>query len=880
MTKFRSLLALTTLVALAATPIPPDMLHGLVWRSIGPFRGGRISSASGAIGEPGTFYVGTPAGGVWKTTSAGEVWFPVFDGVPGVSSIGAVAVAPSDPNTVYVGTGDQVTGGTINEGNGLYKSIDAGRTWTHIGLEDTKQIPAILVDPRDPGTFLVAAAGNLHAKSNARGIYRSTNGGATYTQTLFVNDSMGVQALASAYDRPDVVFATTIKHYFAPLPPSGISPAPPVAAPNAPTGTSMYKSIDGGATWKELTGGGLPRFSGRTYIAVAMTTNAQRVYFITNDGLYRSDDGGTTWRQMDASDRRIRNGQGGYNCGLFVDPTDPDVVYTFNTAAYKSTDGGNTFTGFRGAPGGDDPQANWIDPTNGKRILLGYDQGAIVTFDGGASWSSWYNQNTEQVYHISTDNTFGYWVYATQQDAGAVRTRSRGNLGAITPMDWSPVNGWEWGTVIPDPLDPNTVYSSGNGINKISFPSEQWISVSPSADPSLRLRTTSSQPLVWAPWDKHELITGFQYVYTTTDAGAHWTRISSDLTFPAGVTPLADTVIPPPGAATLGAIEVIAASSLAKGTIWVGTNNGLVKYTRDNGKTWNDASIPKIPYPTRALVEGLSLSPTQEGTAYAVVNVSRMGDYSPYVYRTRDFGKTWTSIVNGLPTGEPAGSTARVVRADPKRAGLLYVGTESGVYVSFNDGDEWQSLQLNLPVTSYRDITFAANDLIVGSYGRGILDPGRRGSTPADDAGDRRGTRASLQARPGGARATERGLQHAVPRGCAARAESARRRDHLLLARITPGGRDHHGSIGCEGRRGAPHVERADHAGEGGRAAARAEFLDRDPEADAGGGRHESRELGPAHRRAGRVHAHVRDQCESLSHARVAARRARAARHV
>jgi photosystem II stability/assembly factor-like uncharacterized protein len=720
MLKLRSLFALAALAVLAAAPIPPDMLHGLVWRSIGPFRGGRISAASGAIGEAGTFYVGTPAAGVWKTTSAGEVWYPVFDGVPGVSSIGSVAVAPSDANVIWVGTGDQVTGGTINEGNGVYKSIDAGRTWTHMGLRSTKQIPAILIDPRDDGTVLVAAQGNLHAKSENRGVYRTADGGATWTRTLFVSDSTGVQALASAYDRPDVVFATTVKHYFPPLPPNGVSPVMPPAPPNSPTGSSLYKSIDGGVTWKEVTGGGLPRWSGRTAIAVAMNTNAQRVYLITNDGLYRSDDGGTSWKQMDPSDKRIRNGQGGYNCGLFVDPKDPDVVYTFNTASYKSTDGGATFTGFRGAPGGDDPQAHWIDPTNGRRILLGYDQGAIVSLDGGATWSSWYNQNTEQVYHISTDNSFGYWVYATQQDAGAVRTRSRGNLGAITPLDWSPVNGWEWGTVIPDPLNPNIVYSSGNGINKISFPSEQWISVSPAANSAVRLRTTSSQPLVWAPWDQHELITGFQSVFTTTDGGSHWKQISPDLTYAAGVTPPPDSVIPPPGSPTPGAIEVIAASAVAKGNIWVGTNNGLIKLTRDNGKTWTDASIPNLPYVTRALIEGLSLSPTDAGTAYAAVDVLRTGDYAPYIFRTRDFGKTWTAIVNGLPTGEPGGNTVRVVRADPKKAGLLYAGTESGMFVSFNDGDEWQSLQRNLPLTSYRDITFAGNDLLVGSYGRGI----------------------------------------------------------------------------------------------------------------------------------------------------------------
>jgi len=708
------------LLLLGAAPLPPQLLSGLVWRNVGPFRGGRISAASGAIGEVGTFYVGTPAGGVWKTTSGGSTWFPIFDSITSVSSIGAVAVAPSNARVVYVGTGDQVTGGVINEGNGLYKSTDAGRTWAHMGLDSTKQIPAILVDPRNADVIVVAAQGDRHAKSDARGIFRSTDGGASFTRTLFVSDSTGVAALGAAYDRPDVIYATTDVHYLRPLPPSGVPQRFVPRAPGAPTGGALFKSTDGGVTWKELTGGGAPAILGRTSIAVANGTDAQRVYVITNDGLFRSDDGGATWKQMDKSDRRIRNGQGGYNCGVFVDPKDPDVVYTFNTAAYKSTDGGNTFTGFRGAPGGDDPQAGWIDPTNGKRILLGYDQGAIVTYDGGESWSSWYNQSTEQVYHIAVDRSFPRWIYATQQDAGAIRTRARGDLGAVTPLDWSPVNGWEWGTVVPDPNDPNIVYASGNGIIKISWPSQQWISVSPAADPALRLRLSQSQPLVWAPWDPHELMAGFQFLMATTDGGAHWRKISPDLTYPLGAKILPDSIAPPDTAPPRGSIETIAASTAKAGTIWVGTTNGLIKVTRDFGKTWTDASIPDLPFHATALVEKVDADPFHAEEAVAVVDLIRAGDYSPYVYRTRDYGKTWQLIVRGLPTGQPAGSAARVVRYDPRARGLLYLGAESGVFVSFDDGDDWQSLTLNLPTTSYRDFAFAGPDLVVGSYGRGI----------------------------------------------------------------------------------------------------------------------------------------------------------------
>jgi len=722
-----SLTVVISLAALsvAATPIRPDLLSGLVWRNVGPFRGGRISAVSGVVGDPGTFYIGLPAGGVWKTTNAGATWWPVFDNVKDAEVIGAVEVAPSNGSTIYVGTGDLITGGGIAEGNGMYKSTDAGATWTRIGLEKTKQIPSIVVDPRDANVVLVAAQGDVRHKSEDRGVFRSTNGGGSWTRTLFVDDSTGIQKLAIAFDRPDVVFATTVRHY-TPPPPSA-SPIVPAGGlfgggggggrPQGPTGTSIYKSIDGGVTWKEITGGGLPRIPGRTSIAVANGTNAQRVYFTTNIGLFRSDDGGATWKQMDASDTRVRNGQGGYNCGVYIDPKNPDVVYVFNTASYVSRDGGNTFTGFRGAPGGDDPQQGWIDPTNGKRIILGYDQGAIVTLDGGDTWSSWYNQSTEQVYHISTDNSFPYWIYASQQDAGAVRTRERGILGAVTPLDWNPVNGWEWGTVLPDPLDPNTVYATGNGVIKISYPNEQWVNVSPGQDASLHLRVNSDAPLLFDPFDQHRLLAVFQYLMATTDAGMHWTRISPNLGYPANFPIPADTATPKPGEPIPGTIMSIGASSVARGTIWVGLTTGLVKVTRDNGRTWSDASGFSNP----GQIHSVEPSHANAAEAYITDDRRAWGDYKPYVYRTRDYGKTWTLITNGLATGESNGSYARILREDPKRPGLLFLGTESAMYVSFDDGDSWQSLMLNLPTTSFRDIAIKGNDLVVGTYGRGIF---------------------------------------------------------------------------------------------------------------------------------------------------------------
>jgi photosystem II stability/assembly factor-like uncharacterized protein len=706
----------------APLPVPPRMLSGLVWRNIGPLRAGRVAAVSGAVGEPGVFYFGSPAGGVWKTSDAGVTWHQVFsDQVKDVSSIGAVEVAPSDTNVIYVGTGDIITGGAINEGNGMYKSTDAGHTWTHIGLDSTKQIPSILVDPGNPDVLLVAAEGNIHAKSGQRGVFRSTDGGQTWTRTLFVSDTVGGVKLAAAYDKPNVVLATTDQHFV----PAGSTAR---GAFGGPVGTHLFKSLDEGVTWTEISGHGLPELSGRTSVAVAAHTDGQRMFITMNSGVYRSDDGGASWYQVGADDRRIRNGQGGYNCGVYVDPGNPDVIYVVNTSSYVSRDGGKTWTGFKGAPGGDDPQQLWIDPTNGQRMLLGLDQGATVSLNGGRSWSPWYNQSTEQVYHLSVDNSYPYWVYAPQQDAGAIRVRSRGNFGEITPRDWDPVGGWEWGSIVADPLNPDNVYASGSGILKISYPSEQTINVSPSVDPALDLRQTSTNPLVWVPWNQHELLAGFQSVMATTDGGAHWHRLSPDLGYPKGVTPPSATAAGGRGGRggrggagpRGGLIEAISPSTVAPGVIWVSTNNGLIKLTRDDGKTWQDVSIANLPNRENADLNAIDASHVNAGEAYVAVDFHTLGIYEPFFYRTRDYGKTWVKIVDGLPTDQPGGSFARVIRGDTKVAGLVFAGTESGMFVSFDDGDHWQSLQLNLPTTSYRDAVIKGNDLVVGTYGRGI----------------------------------------------------------------------------------------------------------------------------------------------------------------
>ena len=748
--------------------VDPSKYAGLVWRNIGPFRGGRVSAVGGAVGQPGVYYAGMPGGGVWKSTNAGISWDPIFDDVKTASAVGAVTVAPSDPNIVYVGLGDGTTGGGKNEGDGVYKSTDAGKTWTHMGLEFAKQIPCIIVDPHDPNIVMASVLGDIKTPGQKRGGYRSTDGGKTWTKTLVTDNVTGVQFMSYAYDNPSVILAVTNRHCNASTGGTDKNPE------NGIKGTSLVKSTDGGVTWKQLKGDSLPGgMFGRSCVAVAMHTNSQRMFFVGNSGLWRSDDGGTTWKQMDKEDGRIRNGQGGYNCGVYVNSKDPDTVYVLNTCSYISHDGGKTFTGFKGAPGGDDPQQMWVDPTDGNRLFLGVDQGPAVSLDGGRSWSGWYNIANGQFYHIAVSNSWPYWIYATMQDSGSIGMSSRGNYGEITPLDWSPNPGWEWGSITVDPLDPHTLYSTGqsNDIIKQSFPTAQFVSVGPDNDPKLKLRHDFNQPIMFSPVNLHELFLGYQYLMSSTDGGRSWHKLSPDMAFPAGYVPPkpkpaekpkpapkkdAKKDAPKPKANERepdhdrdiddadnqfisrkdameraqermdeeeaqrggggGVISSLSPSSIDGGVIWAGIGNGTIKLTKDHGKTWSDVNIPD----NKRSILSIDSSHTDVASAYVVLSTNA----EPIVYRTKDFGKSWKKIVKGLPTDEVTGSWANVIRADTKKDGLLFLGTESSMYVSFDDGDNWQSLRLNSPNTSYRDMVVKDNDLVVGTYGRSfwILD--------------------------------------------------------------------------------------------------------------------------------------------------------------
>ncbi len=685
-----------------AQAVSPKMYAEMRWRSIGPFRAGRVLAVAGIPSEPNVFYFGSVDGGVWKTENAGRTWQPVFQYEP-VSSIGAIAIAPSDPNVIYVGTGEADMRSDMSFGDGVYKSSDGGRTWKHMGLTDTRHIGRILVDPRDPNVVLVAALGHAYNANAERGVFRSTDGGKTWTKVLYKNENTGAIDLASAVGNPRIVYAalwqarrTTWSQY------------PPMGGP----GGGIYKSTDEGKTWHELAGHGLPA---KPYGRIGVAAGTGSVVYAEIDckegGLYRSNNGGASWTHV-SGDPRIW-GRGWYFSRVVVNPKNPNTVWVPDVALYRSTDGGRRFTTVKGSPGGDDYHILWIDPKNTKHIIVGSDQGAVVSVDGGRTWSSWYNQPTGQFYHVTTDNRVPFHIYAAQQDSGTVGVLSRSNYGSLSFRSWRSVGGGECGYIVPDPTNPNIVYGGDNyGIlhkwNAITTQSE---TISPALVTPFgvniakrKFRFTWTSPIAFSPQNPHLMYYGAQYLLETTDGGSSWKIASPDLTVRPGTE----------GKPQRGVVYTIAPSALREGEIWVGTDNGLIQLTLDGGKTWKDVTPPGLTdWSKISLIEASHFDPA---TAFAAVDRHRLGDLHPYIYVTHDYGKIWKKITNGIS----APAYVHAVREDPVRRGLLFAGTETGIYVSFDDGGHWESLQQNLPTVSIRDMAIEQGDLVVATHGRGL----------------------------------------------------------------------------------------------------------------------------------------------------------------
>jgi photosystem II stability/assembly factor-like uncharacterized protein len=705
-----SLIAVLSLAPQARGQYSQNLFGGMRWRLIGPFRGGRALAVTGAPGEPTTFYFGAVGGGVWKTTNSGRTWEPIFDAEP-IASVGAIAVAPSDPNVIYVGTGEADMRSDISYGDGMYKSTDAGKTWQRIGLTDSRQIGAILVDPHDANRVYVAALGHAYGPNAERGVFRSTNGGTTWKKVLYKDENTGAIALAFDPQNSRTIYAALWQTR---RPPWNVYP------PSNGPGSGLYKSTDGGDTWTQLTNGLPTEGLGRIGVAVA-ATDPSRVYAVVDakqGGIYRSDDAGATWRLAD-NEGRIW-GRGWYFCGIAVDPKNPDVVYLTNTSTYRSTDGGKSFTAIKGAPGGDDYHILWIEPNDPDRMILGSDQGVVISVDGAKTWSSWYNQPTAQFYHVATNNQFPYWVFGAQQDSGAAGTTSRSRHRGIGERDWLPISvGGENGYIAPDPLHPGILF--GGTVTRYDLFSGVNQDVSPPLAHPGDYRHTWTQPLVFSPADPHALYFGTQVLFRTMDGGQSWQIISPDLTRPApGVPSNLDptTANDIDGNGVRGLIYTISPSPVASDLIWIGTDDGYIQMTRDSGKTWTNVTPPQLtPWSKVTFIEA---SHFDENAAYAAVDRHRLDDIKPYIYRTHDGGKTWQLITNGIPDG----SYVNVVRQDPARRGLMYAGTETGVYVSFDHGDHWQPLQLNLPVTPIRDLVIHDTDLVAATHGRSfwILD--------------------------------------------------------------------------------------------------------------------------------------------------------------
>lgn len=704
-----TLFILTTSISFSQ-PFSPGLFNAAKWRMIGPHRGGRTVGAVGVPSQPNVFYIGVNNGGVWKTTDYGRTWMPIFDDQP-TGSIGDIAVSPSNPEVIYVGSGEGLQRPDLSVGNGMYKSVNGGKTWTHLGLADGQQIGGLDIDPKDENRLFVAVLGHPYGANKERGVYRTRDGGKTWENVLYIDENTGAIQVTIDPVNPQVVYADMWAGRLGPWE-NGMWNGPE---------SGLFKSTDGGNTWKKLTKGlPTPREGlGRIGFAIA-PSDPSRLYATVdagaNGGIYRSDDAGETWRKLQSDVRYW--GRGSDFAEIKVDPANKDIVYSANVVTWRSQDGGLSWSAFRGAPGGDDYHRIWINPLNPRIMLIASDQGAIITVNGGETFSSWYNQPTAQFYHVSTDNAFPYNVYGGQQESGSVGIVSRGNDGQIGYREWHPVGVEEYGYIAADPLDPNIIY--GGKITRYDKRNGQVQNIAPEAVRSGKYRFLRTAPVLFSPIDPKTLFFAGNVLFKTRNGGHSWSVISPDLSRASWDIPASVGIYSAEDLKKMprrGVIYTVAPSFKDSNTIWCGTDDGLIHVTRNGGKTWTDVTPPAIT--SWSKVSLMEASHFDANTAYAAVNRIRLDDMKPHIYKTTDGGKSWTEIVAGLPD-----DPINAIREDPYRKGLLFAGSETAVHVSFDDGAHWQSLRLNMPATSIRDLVVKDDDIVVGTHGRSfwILD--------------------------------------------------------------------------------------------------------------------------------------------------------------